>query len=363
MSEPHIVPLPDRPDLEQLRKQAKDLRASGACRTLGEAQLAVARRHGFPSWAKLKVAVEMRVLRRFIEEGDATAARALLTASPGLVHGVFEDGSTPLHVAAGENRAELVEVLVEKGAPLQAAYGRSAHSALSWALTCWAFGAAEKLVALGVEPDLFCASGLGDLARVQTFWRDGVLRRSPSKTGSSRYDETGARLPSPPRSDADQVSDALYLACRCDRLEVARWLLDHGADPNWRGYAGGTCLGWAEFSGNAELCRLLRERGGDDTLLDPGFRATPRVFALMVLAGWGFPRLLLQRLAAGPSQATLAGERGTLLHAAAESGQDATARILLHFGTDRTARDAEGRTAAEVAAARGHAALAAVLSA
>jgi ankyrin repeat protein len=356
-----VMSLPDRPDLDQLRKQAKELRAKGEARTLAQAQLVLARRHGFPSWARLKRAVELRLLRRLIEDGDAAPVRSLLKEVPALARATFEDGSTPLHVAAGGNRPEVVEVLVERGAPLQAAYGRSAHSALSWALTCWAFGAAEKLVALGVEPDLFCASGLGDLARVQAFWTEGGLRRHPSRTGSSRFDESGARLPSPPPRDADQVSDALYLACRCDRLEVARWLLDHGADPNWRGYAGGTCLGWAEFSGNAQLGALLRQRGGSDALLDPRYGATPRVFALMVLAGWGFPRLLLQRLTADPSLARLAGARGTLLHAAAENGQEPSVRILLHFGADPRARDAAGRTAAEVAAQRGHTALVAIL--
>ena len=362
MSDSSLPSLPERPDLEQLRKQAKELRASGAAGSLAEAQREVARRHGFASWPKLKTAVELIVLRRLIEEGDAAGARALLADSRGLAKATFDDGSTPLHLAAGENRPALVEVLVEHGAPLHAAYGRSGHSALSWALTCWAFDAAQQLVASGVEPDLFCAAGLGDLSRVRGFWPEGVLRSKPSRTGSSRYGESGEQLPSPPRRDADQVSDALYLACRCDRPEVARWLLDHGADPDWRGYAGGTCLGWAEFSGNRALCQLLRERGGSDTLRDPHYGAVPRVFGLMVLAGWGFPRQLLARLVEDRAQATLAGERGTLLHAAAEGGQEATARILLHFGADKGARDRDGKTAAEVAALAGHGALAALLS-
>jgi len=350
-----------RLNLEQLRKQAKELRASGAHATLAEAQRALAREHGHASWARLKRALELTELRRLIEEGDAAGADALLTASPVLVKATFEDGSTPLHVAAGENRPAVVEVLVQHGAPLHAAYGKSAHSALSWALTCWSYEAAEKLVAMGVEPDLFCAAGLGRLDLVHAFWSQGGLRRKPSRTGSSRYDEAGQPLPRPPRRDADQVSDALYLACRCDRLEVARWLLDHGADPNWRGYAGATCLAWAEFSGNAELCALLRDRGGSDTLLDHQYRATPRVFPLMVYSGWGFPRLLLERLQADASLAGVRGERGTLLHAAAESGQEAPARILLRFGADGGARDAEGRTPAELARAKGHPALAALL--
>ncbi|MGH7686677.1 MAG: ankyrin repeat domain-containing protein [Candidatus Dormibacteria bacterium] len=71
-------PLPDRPDLEQLRRQAKELhdavRRSDAAAleriarqrspqssrtiTLAAAQLVIAREHGFPSWPQLKVAVD-----------------------------------------------------------------------------------------------------------------------------------------------------------------------------------------------------------------------------------------------------------------------------------------------------------------
>ncbi len=355
--------LPARPHLEQLRKQAKDLRATGAHASLAAAQRAVARQYGFASWNRLKSAVDAITLRRLIEEGDAGRVRRLIEASPQLARMAFDDGSTPLHVAAAENRPQVVEVLVKGGAPLQTRFGQSAHNALSWAITCWSFDAAHKLVELGLTPDLFCSAGLGLLDTVKDFWRGGRLRRRPSTTGSSRYTESGDPLPRPPKADIDQVSDALYIACRADRLEVARWLLDHGADPNWRGYAGATCLAWAEFSANTELCALLRERGGSDDIRDYQFGATPRVFALMVLAGWGFPKLLAERLTADRSLVSMRSDRGTLLHAAAASGQEVTAKILLLFGADRTATDPDGRTPADVAAMKGHATVAELLGA
>jgi hypothetical protein len=67
--------LPQRPDLDQLRRQARELlRAAGngdrsAIRrigaiskplTLSAAQLAVAREYGFPTWARMKTEVERR---------------------------------------------------------------------------------------------------------------------------------------------------------------------------------------------------------------------------------------------------------------------------------------------------------------
>jgi hypothetical protein len=68
--------LPLRPDLDQLRRQARDLRraaaagdedavrrllAVSAVPTLSAAQLALAREHGFPSWAGLKTEVRRRL--------------------------------------------------------------------------------------------------------------------------------------------------------------------------------------------------------------------------------------------------------------------------------------------------------------
>jgi hypothetical protein len=52
------VPLPDNPHLGQLRKQAKQLHRSAGI-PLAAAQLAVARRHGFASWPRLKQHLEL----------------------------------------------------------------------------------------------------------------------------------------------------------------------------------------------------------------------------------------------------------------------------------------------------------------
>ena len=169
----------------------------------------------------------------------------------------FSEGDTPLHVAAEENRPALVELLVSHGASFKTCYAHSAHTPLSWAVTSWAFEAAYKLVELGDKLDLFCAAGLGLQDAVESFWKDGKLVGLPSQTGSSRFSDDGDRLPRPPATAAEQVSDALYIACRANRLEVARRLLAHGADPNWRGFVGASCLAWAEFTGNPELCALF----------------------------------------------------------------------------------------------------------
>ncbi|HEY9226777.1 MAG TPA: ankyrin repeat domain-containing protein [Gemmatimonadaceae bacterium] len=293
---------------------------------------------------------ELSQLRSAITNGDTTLVAKLLTSTPSLASAQFEDGATPLHVAAESNDAEMIDLLARHGATLDARYGTSAHTPLSWALTVEALDAARKLVALGSEPDLFCAAGLGDVDRVKAYWSDGRLRESPSHTGSSRTTEAGDELPRPPRSDAEQVSDALYIAARLGHLDVARWLLDHGAEPNWRGYSGATTLAWAEFSGNTELWALLRERGGQDDIRDYVFRATARAFPVFVFSNWGFPRRLLERLLADRSLVELRAGIGTPLHAAAMGGQTVCARTLIGFGASKSALDDQRRTPSEVAA-------------
>ena len=56
------MPLPDRPSLEYLKKLAKDrlqeLRGADRSVRLAQAQLAVAREHGFPSWRALRAEVD-----------------------------------------------------------------------------------------------------------------------------------------------------------------------------------------------------------------------------------------------------------------------------------------------------------------
>lgn len=88
--------LPARPDLEQLRHQAKDLlrsanhgdraaiariRAVAERQILASAQLALAREYGFSSWARLKTEVERRDI---LNSGDVARVTSLLTDDPRL---------------------------------------------------------------------------------------------------------------------------------------------------------------------------------------------------------------------------------------------------------------------------------------
>ena len=128
-------------DLEQLKKQAKDLLrsansgdtstikkfaqldlhpASDGRYRLAHAQLVIARGEGFESWQKLRDHIGREsesVFFESIRRGGASRVRQLIREFPQLVH--EREASTkllPVQLAAAEGRLEIVELLVEAGA-------------------------------------------------------------------------------------------------------------------------------------------------------------------------------------------------------------------------------------------------------
>ena len=72
----------------------------------------------------------------------------------------------------------------------------------------------------------------------------------------------------------DCNSTALHMTTESDAIDIARMLLDAGADPNVRDDKfNATALGWAEFFGRADLAELIRAKGGVAWTRSPaGFR-------------------------------------------------------------------------------------------
>ncbi len=365
--------LPEHPCLDQYRRQAKDLlRAAQAGdsasidvirsfhpKALGKPKLrltdtqhVVARREGFESWPKLKaqiIASETEDFFNEVDAGDVEAVKRRLTRLPILANASGGGGQTALHQAAEHNDVPMAEVLIKAGADPKRFFGYSAHTAMSWAITVGSFDFARELVRLGDKADLFSAAGLGDLALVQAFWENGKLRPHASLTGSSRFAADGSRLPRPPETDADVVSDAFVMACRSGHKDVALWLLSKGADLAFRGYIGGTGLHWAEYSGNAELCQSLRDAGASDELEDAEFLAVPFAFGLLVPSAWGLLPRVTRWLDAHPADVNIRGGYGTALNAAAWNGQLGVAMLLLERGADANATNAAGLTPLQVA--------------
>jgi len=130
--------LPAEPNLEQLKKQAKDLRrrheagdadavaevrrffipAADEAFKLSQAQLALARSYGFDSWPKLKAHVEGVTtdrLREAIEARDATALRAMFRRRPELANHCLIGELRPIQRAVMLGDRAMVEAIMEAG--------------------------------------------------------------------------------------------------------------------------------------------------------------------------------------------------------------------------------------------------------
>jgi ankyrin repeat protein len=388
-------PLPLRANLEWLKKLSKErlgaLRASNPAARLSQAQLEVAREFDFSSWRKLKAHVEelrekldsvvpadvrkraaadsvapddpdLAKLLAAVSAGETQTVTNLVAARPALAGAHGPEGQTPLHVAAQCNDPQIAATLVAYGADVNAKFGQSEHSALSWAVTCNAIECARTLLKLGAEVDLFAAAGIGALEHVQShFDAAGELRPNASRTGSSRFAPDGSRLPCPPATPREQISDALYIACRNGQAEVVRFLLAKDPDLSFRAFLGAPPLHWAYFGGSRSVVELLEKSGADAEARDNTLGCTPRAFGICVAANWGFEFLVRARLADDPSLVNIMDGRTSPLHEAARENHIPIVRLLLDQGANPRIVNGDGKTPLDLAIEKGHAEVAEML--
>ncbi len=299
--------LPQRPDLDQLRRQAKELlraagrgqseasarlRAVSAQMNLASAQLAIAREHGSASWPRLKIEIERRSI---LDSVDVPRLRALLKEHP--------------------------ELAVE---PLR-----------NW---CDHRGGADPLNYVAM---LRYDTSTG-------VWRDivgtGAMARALLDAGALVDGNPG------------EVETPLMTAASYGDAEVARVLIDAGADldavagPTSGGVPGGTALRHAAVFGMNDVVDVLVTAGAKDIvhaaaagdLADLLTAETPqaeRVAALRIAAEHAQLDVIEQLLAATTPVDAVDRDGSTALHEAAFSGQPDSVRLLLARGADPTRRD------------------------
>ena len=119
-----LSPLPDAPNLEWLRKQAKhrlaELRKTSRDAKLSDAQFALAKQYGFPSWRALKSHVDSLTIDGQLfdaaRKGDVDKLKSLLDAHPDKLYArnrPYEH--TLLHLAAQNGHLAAVDFLLELG--------------------------------------------------------------------------------------------------------------------------------------------------------------------------------------------------------------------------------------------------------
>ncbi|MSR56336.1 MAG: ankyrin repeat domain-containing protein [Planctomycetaceae bacterium] len=380
--------LPLRANVEWLKKAAKDrlaaLRADQPTAELNQAQLLIAQEYGFSSWKSLIAHVEevretlrslippdrddaadstpispddadLAAMFAAIDAGDLATVTHWLGRRPGLAKAHGPDGQTPLHAAARCNDPRLAVYLLAYGADPYAKFGESAHTALSWGVTCNSHEFVSTLVRLGARLDLFTAAGLGSVADLAVFFDEtGALRPGAVRSGSSRFGRDGARLPCPPNEPVEQISDALCMASRNGHADAVRFLLTKQPDLTFCSYLGGTALHWAYFGGSSAVIEMLLSRGTDPTARDDELGCTPRAFGICAPANWGFLWLVRARLDADADLANFMDGRTSALHEAARGGHVEVIQLLLERGADPKLCDGDGKLPQEIAAERNY---------
>jgi ankyrin repeat protein/catechol 2,3-dioxygenase-like lactoylglutathione lyase family enzyme len=258
--------LPARPDIEWLKKAAKDvlanLKKTDPAARLHQAQHALAQDHGFASWRALKahvdgLSVEGQLLRA-ARGGDAKALAALLAAHPDKL-GVMDGANKPLlHVAAENGHLESVEVLLKAGFDVGARDRMDQATALHWAAQQGQAAVVERLIAAGSDVnDAADAHEIGPIGWATCFqvvrqdmadllMRHGARPSIFSAAALGRDDavrEVAAADPAAitrTMSRYDQSRTALHLAVMKNRPAVVRALLELGADPQARDARGRT---------------------------------------------------------------------------------------------------------------------------
>jgi hypothetical protein len=316
------VPLPEQPSLEQLRNQAKDLRRTSGI-PLWEAQLSVARRYGFTSWARLKQHVELltrysRFPERVATDSDAGTflrlaclsyyddepgqweqARRILERAPGLAEGnVYVGAATADAGALRRVLAADPAAASREGGPFQ------------WEPLCY-LAYARHDPAISLEATLETARLLLDAEadpNAGYLWH-GLPTPFTTLTGVFGEGEAGpVRAPRHPHS-----------------LPLARLLLEAGADPN---------------DGQALYNRMF----------EPGNDHLELLFEFGLGTGDGGPwRRRLGDALDTPAEMV----RGQLAWAVTH-GMTERVRLLVEHGVDVTA-PLDGVTATSMAATTGHA--------
>ena len=317
--------LSDRPHLDQLKRQARELldafregdagaaeevrahyrNADATSFALHDAQLVLARAYGFDSWPKLKAFVDGITVRRLVDavcDGDLETVRSMVTARPELVHvDVAEnDEHRALHHAVLRRRPDIVRFLMQQGA--DARKGIWPHRGATTAFTLAAERGDDEIVRIieeeeqrrtegarlanrqpevaverpDAEKTAHAAIGRGDRDWLEARHRDGMITNGHGLVSHAvtvnRPDMLALLLQmglDPDEAGRVQGLEEVVLtwgeplrACAiAGNIAMAATLLTHGARPNTNVYAASDALYEAYKGRHHEMIALLERHG------------------------------------------------------------------------------------------------------
>ncbi len=356
--------LPARPNLEWLRKTAKqqlrELRSRDPAAKLADAQLSLARKHGFSSWRALKAHVDSLICAsptlddervatflRDVGGGRIDAIKAALTESPEIVNAVGPHpfwGGRPqaLHVSIETRRRDVFDLLLDAGADVNGNNALYDHwSPLMLTYDREREDMRDALLKRGARAGVVEALMAGDDEAVRRMLRRGRAALPPDPNGGSilsfartpyaidRLLELGAQRDVKDRWQTTPIEAMSRLGARGQPL--VEHLLSRGiaAPPEV----------YARMGDRASIERLLT---ADPALI----RADDLIIAAVDFGHHDLVQWLLDK-GANPSARWSLGSQGTALHSAAWNGDLRMVQLLVAAGADLNALDHEHKNTAE----------------
>lgn len=341
--------LRERPDHDQLKRQAKELLeafragdadavaevrahyhdANAETFALHDAQLVIARAYGFDSWPKLKAYVEGVTVRRLtdaVHAGDMPQVRAILNVRPELAQG-------GLLTAVLTRAPEMVRVLVQHGA--NARVGVYPHRDATNPLTIAIERGYDEIVDIIQAEERRRRETQSGVAGAPA--PDELFRAIASGRDDDRAIAMMEKDPALVRTSQPLLGlTPLHVAAKTLNARLVTWLLDHGANaaalaklshPRAPEY---TPLDLAAHWSSAGAAQPFAEVAA--ILLRRGAPMTPRAAVALGDGNW------LRARHAGGALVNEIDDSGGLLRIAASHNRPEILSMLLDFGFDSNER-------------------------
>jgi ankyrin repeat protein len=387
-SAPAPQSLPDKPNLEWLRREAKslleELKRTDPTARLADAQFALAKRYGFSSWRALKSHVDAATLDGQLFDaargGDMDRLAALLDQHPSKLHVRDKPYEwTLLHAAASKGQLAIVDELLKRGLDPNTREKGDNTYAMHWAAAAGHLAVVQRLADAGGDVVGQGDDHEGEVIGWATMWDgcdddvhravvDFLIARGArhhifSAVALNLADEVRrivARDPSAlnkRQSRNENHRPPLHFAIQKNRPEMAALLMELGADPLAVDDTGQSATFYAT---TPDVDRSVMERLR--TMLSAELLSAARgsrppnarpmdLVALLALHDWDTASRLLQ------ADSSLIQSEGGALHMMANRNDVNAVKWLLERGADINGRwDSQGAkvTPLHLAAARGY---------
>jgi ankyrin repeat protein len=389
-SVPVSLSLPDAPNLDWLRKQARrrleELRASNPGTQLADAQFDVAKQYGFSSWRALKAHIDSLTvdgqLFNAARNGDVDTLAALLDEHPDKLHvraKPYEgtllhlaarhlaavdlllrlgldvntrekgDNTYAMHWAAAGGHLDVVRRLADAGGDVVGQGDDHEIEVIGWA-TCWDEcddaahrAVADFLVSRGARHHIFSAIAMNLAGEVRR-----IVADDPSALNRRMSRNENNQLP-------------LHFAVRMGRPAMVALLLELGADPLAVDSGGMPAAGYATTPDmDREVMERIRHIALAELVSAERGHRPPRgnmmdLVALLSLGDWETAALFVQ---GNRELIEKSGPDGGSLHLLAKRGDARAVKWLLDHGANPNAHWPHWNadvTPLHLAASRGHA--------